>query len=218
MTETSASSSYSPREEVLNALTHGIGALAAVAGTAVLVVRAAFTSQAAAIVAVAVYGATMVLLYTASTVYHAAPPGRAKARLKIFDHVSIYLLIAGTYTPFTLGPLRGGWGWSLFGVIWGCALIGIVLKFFFIGRFRVLTVLVYVAMGWLVIVAIVPLVQALEARTLFWLVAGGIFYTAGTYFYADRRIPYSHGIWHVFVLLGSVSHYISIFTIVTPSP
>lgn len=208
-------SSPDPRWELANALTHGAGALAAAAGTAVLLVLASLHGDAWHIVSSAVFGATLVLLYTASTVYHAVRAPRAKARLRVLDHSAIYLLIAGTYTPFTLVGLRGGWGWSLFGVVWGLAVAGVVFKLFFIERFHRLSTALYVAMGWMVVVAIVPMVQRLPAVTLAWLVAGGVAYTAGTAFYHGRR-PYAHAVWHLFVLAGSACHFAAVLTQVLP--
>ncbi|MFW5947798.1 MAG: PAQR family membrane homeostasis protein TrhA [Gemmatimonadota bacterium] len=202
------------REEVANLVTHGIGMVAAIVGAAVLVVLAALHGDVWEIVGVSVFATSLVALYTASTLYHAARDPVLKARLKVLDHAAIYLLIAGSYTPFMIGELRGGWGWSLFGVIWGLAVAGIGLKLAFIGRFRLLSTIVYVAMGWLVLVAVVPLVRNLEPVTLAWLVAGGIAYTAGTPFYHNRRIRYSHAIWHVFVMAGSACHAIAVVTVV----
>ena len=194
------------REELWNAVTHGLGVLLSVAAAALLIVFASLRGSAWIIVGVSIFGATLIVLYTASTVYHAVGGARAKARLKVFDHASIYLLIAGTYTPCVLGPLRGGWGWSLFGVIWGLALAGVVFKVFMVGRFPRLSTVIYVAMGWLVLIAAVPLVRALPGAALAWLVAGGVAYTAGTVFYHGRRMRYTHAIWHLFVLAGSLCH------------
>jgi len=200
------------REEIANVLTHGAGAVASLVGAAVLVTVAALGGDAWKVVGSAVFGTTLVLLYTASTLYHAARSPVAKARLKVLDHCAIYLLIAGSYTPFTLIGLRGGWGWSLFGVIWGLAVAGTVFKLFFTGRFPRLSTAVYVAMGWLAVVAIGPMVQRLPAATLAWMVAGGLIYTAGTVFYHSRRIPYAHAIWHLFVLGGSACHFAAVLT------
>jgi hemolysin III len=200
------------RDEVANVLTHGAGAVASLAGAVVLVTLAALGGDAWKVVASAVFGTTLVLLYTASTLYHAARSPVARARLKVLDHCAIYLLIAGSYTPFTLIGLRGGWGWSLFGVIWGLAVAGTVFKLFFTGRFPRLSTTIYVAMGWLVLVAIGPMVQRLPATTLAWLVAGGVTYTVGTLFYHNRRIPYAHAIWHLFVIGGSACHFAAVLT------
>lgn len=198
------------REELANVLTHGAGAVASLAGAAVLVAVAALRGDAWKVVGSAVFGTTLVLLYTASTLYHAARAPRVKARLKVLDHCAIYLLIAGSYTPFTLIGLRGGWGWSLFGVIWGLAVAGTVFKLFFIGRFPRLSTAIYVAMGWLVLVAIAPMLHRIPLPTLLWLAAGGVTYTAGTVFYHSRRIPYAHAIWHCFVIGGSACHFAAV--------
>ena len=204
-----------PRWELANALTHGAGVLAAVAGGAVLIVLAALYGDAWKVVGSAVFSATLVLLYTASTLYHAARRPEVKERLKVFDHCAIYLLIAGTYTPFTLVGLRGGWGWSLFGVVWGLAVAGVVFKLFFTGRFPRVSTAIYIAMGWMVVVAAGPMLDRLPAAALAWLVAGGLAYTAGTAFYHNRR-PYAHAVWHLFVLAGSVCHFAAVLTQVLP--
>jgi hemolysin III len=206
---------HDERWEIANAVTHGVGAAAAAAGAAVLVVLASLRGDVWQIVSSAVFGATLVLLYTASTAYHAARDPAVKRRLKLFDHCAIYLLIAGTYTPFMLVGLRGGWGWSLFGVIWGLAVAGVVFKLLFIERFHRLSTAIYVAMGWLVIVAAVPMVRALDTSTLAWLVAGGLAYTAGTLFYHARR-PYAHAVWHLFVIAGSACHFAAVTSQVIP--
>lgn len=200
-----------PRQELANALTHGVGALAAVAATAVLVTFAALRGDATAVVGTAVFGATLILLYTASTVFHAVRRPALKERLKVVDHAAIYLLIAGTYTPIVLSGLGGGWGWSLFGVAWGLAAAGVIFKLFFTGRFPRISTALYVGMGWMVIVAIGPMLERLSGATLAWLVAGGVTYTAGTLFYHSRR-PYVHAIWHLFVLGGSVCHAVAVGT------
>lgn len=202
------------REELANVLTHGMGMMAAIVGSAVLIVLASVKGDVREIVGVSVFATTLVTLYTASTLYHAARDPALKARLKVLDHSAIYLLIAGSYTPFMIDELRGGWGWSLFGVIWGLAVIGVGLKLVFIGRFRLISTLVYVGMGWLVLVAAVPLVRTLDPATLAWLVAGGVAYTAGTPFYHNRRVRYAHAIWHLFVIVGSACHAIAVATIV----
>lgn len=200
------------REELANVLTHGAGAAASLAGAAVLIAIAALGGDAWKVASSAVFGTTLVLLYTASTLYHAAQSPVVKARLKVLDHCAIYLLIAGSYTPFTLLGLRGGWGWSLFGVVWGLAVAGTIFKLFFTGRFPRLSTTLYVAMGWMVLVAIGPMVQRLPAATLWWLFAGGITYTVGTIFYHNRRIPYAHAIWHLFVIGGSACHFAAVLT------
>lgn len=212
------SESHLHREEIWNALTHGVGVAAAVAGGAVLVTLAAIFGDVWQIVGAVVYTITLVLLFTASTLYHAIPHEVTKRRLKVADHCAIFLLIAGTYTPFTLVGLRGTWGWALFGVIWALAIAGIAFKLFFTGRFKKLSTLIYVLMGWLVVVAAVPLAQSVSALTLGLLIAGGLAYTGGTLFYLNRRIPYSHAIWHVFVLIGSACHFAAVLLHVAPLP
>lgn len=208
---------HSMREEFLSALTHGLGATAALAGGAVLITLAALYGDGWQLTGAIVFGACLLLLYLASTLYHAIQHPVAKARLKVFDHCAIYLLIAGTYTPFTLIGLRGPWGWSLFAAIWTLALAGVVFKLFYTGRFKLLSTGIYIAMGWLVIVAIKPLLGALDGWTIGWLFAGGMFYTLGTVFYHRPSLPYSHAIWHLFVVAGSVCHYVAVMAqVVTP--
>ena len=197
-------------EEFANTLTHAAGVAASIVAMVLLLLLAIREGDPFAIVGVAVFGTTLILLYLASTLYHAVQKPEVKAKLKVFDHSAIYLLIAGTYTPFMLGVLRGGWGWSLFGVIWGLAVAGVVFKLFFTGKFPRISTSIYVAMGWLVLVAIVPMMRALSPGTLAWLFAGGVTYTAGTFFYHGQRFRYSHAVWHLFVLGGSVCHAIAV--------
>lgn len=195
--------------ERLNAITHLVAAALALAGAAVLVVLAARSGDPWKVVSVSIYGLTLVLLYTFSVLYHSLR-GRAKRVLQKLDHQSIYLLIAGSYTPFCLVTLRGAWGWSLFGVVWGLAVIG-SLQEFWADKARVLSVVIYVVMGWAVVVALGPLRLALGPAGFLWLVAGGLFYTLGIVFYAfDARIRHFHGIWHLFVMAGSAAHYVAI--------
>ena len=198
------------RDEIANALTHGLGAAAALAGGAVLITLAAIHGDGWQLAGAIVFGITLLLLYTASTLYHAIQHPIAKGRLKVFDHCAIYLLIAGTYTPFTLIGLRGPWGWGLFAAIWTIALAGVVFKLFHTGRVPRLSTALYVAMGWLVVVAIKPMLASIDAWTLGWLLAGGVFYTLGTYFYHRESIPYAHAIWHLFVIAGSVCHFVAV--------
>jgi hemolysin III len=198
------------REEFANALTHGLGATAALAGGAVLVTFAARYGDGWQLIGATVFGVCLLLLYIASTLYHAIQHPVLKARLKVLDHCAIYLLIAGTYTPFTLIGLRGAVGWWLFAAIWAFALAGVVFKLFFTGRFKLLSTLIYVAMGWLVLAAIVPVFRALDAWTFGWLLAGGACYTLGTFFYHRPSMRYSHAVWHMFVIAGSVCHYVSV--------
>ncbi len=204
------------REEFASALTHGLGATAALAGGAVLITLAALHGDAWQLGASIVFGVALLLLYIASTLYHTIQHPVVKGRLKVFDHCAIYVLIAGTYTPFTLIGLRGSVGWWLFAMIWTLALAGVVFKLFYTGRFKKLSTLIYVAMGWLILVAAKPLLAALDAWTLGWLMAGGMFYTLGTIFYHRPSMRYSHAIWHLFVLAGSISHYVAVFAQVTP--
>ena len=197
-------------EELANALTHGLGAAAALAGGAVLITLAAVFGDGWQLAGAIVFGVCLLLLYLASTLYHSVSDPIAKARLKVLDHCAIYLLIAGTYTPFTLIGLRGPWGWGLFAGIWALAIAGVVFKLFYTGRFRLLSTLLYIAMGWLALVAIKPLLDALDGWTLGWLLAGGACYTLGTFFYHRPSLRYSHAVWHLFVVAGSVCHYISV--------
>ena len=200
----------SAREELANVLTHGVGLVASVCGGAVLITLAAKMGDGWQLAGAIVYSISMLLLYSASTLYHSSRDAVIKTRLKVFDHCAIYILIAGTYTPVTLISLRGPVGWVLFGVVWTLALTGIVFKLYCTGRFKRVSTILYIGMGWLAIFAIKPVIHALTSTALLWLVVGGIAYTLGTFFYLNRRIRYAHAIWHVFVLLGSVSHFISI--------
>jgi hemolysin III len=203
-------------EEIANAITHGIGLLLSMAGFVVLLVLATLRGTAWHIVACSIYGATLICLYAASTLYHAVICPRAKRALRIFDHSAIYLLIAGTYTPFLLVSLRGPWGWSLFGVIWGLTLAGLLFKFWFVERFLILSTAVYIAMGWLVVIAAKPVITHLSLTAIIWLLSGGLAYTGGVIFFAAKRIPYSHAIWHLFVLAGSFCHYFAVLSTVIP--
>ena len=198
------------KAELANVVTHGLGVLASVAALVLLVIVAARGGDPWEVVGVSVFGTTLILLYLASTLYHAVETPALKGRLKVFDHSAIYLLIAGTYTPFMIGVLRGGWGWSMFGVIWGLAVAGVVFKLFLTGKFPRLSTFIYVLMGWLVLIAAVPMFDRMAGETLAWLVAGGVTYTAGTAFYHNNRIPQAHAIWHLFVLGGSVCHALAV--------
>ena len=205
------------REELANALVHGLGVVASLCGGSVLITLAAMIGDGWRLVGAIVFSLSMLLLYTASTLYHAIPHVAAKARLKVFDHCAIFVLIAGTYTPITLVSLRSTVGWWLFAAIWLLATIGVVFKLFHTGRFKALSTLVYVAMGWLVLPVIVPLVHALSTAALVWLLIGGAAYTLGALVYLSRR-AYAHAAWHGFVLLGSVSHFVSIAIQVLQKP
>ena len=205
-----ASPSTDHRDELASAITHGLGAIAALAGGSVLITLTAIYGDVWQLATTIVFSATLLLLYVASTLYHAIPHPGAKARLQVFDHCAIYLLIAGTYTPFTLIGLRGPWGWGLFTAIWTLAAAGVVFKLFFTGRFRLLSTFIYLGMGWAVLVAIKPLLVSIDAFSLGWLLAGGLFYTLGTWFYQRDSIRYFHAIWHLFVLAGSVCHFVAV--------
>ncbi len=202
------------REEIASALTHGLGAVTALAASAVLITLTAIYGDGWELGSAIVFGVALLLLYTASTLYHAIQHPVAKGRLKIFDHCAIYLLIAGTYTPFTLVGLRGAWGWGLFSAIWALALFGVIFKLFYTGRFKKLSTAIYIAMGWLVVVAIKPMWNSLDGWTLGWLFTGGVFYTLGTFFYHREQIPYSHAIWHLFVIGGSVCHFVAVTALI----
>lgn len=207
-----------PREERLNVWTHALGAVASVAAGAVLIVFSALRGDAWRIVGASIFVASAVTLYTASAVYHATRHPRWRQRMRVVDHASIYLLIAGTYTPFTLVGLRGGWGWSIFGVIWGLAVAGVIFKIFMVGRLPRLSSAIYVAMGWLVVIAAVPMLRDFSPATLGWLLAGGLAYTTGVAFYAAKRMPYAHAIWHLFVLAGTACHGIAVATNLLGAP
>lgn len=204
-------------EEILNSITGGIGLLLSVAGLSVLVVFASLYGTVWHVVSCSIYGATLVLLYGATTLYHSIPHPTAKKVLRVVDHVSIYLLIAGTYTPFALVALRGSWGWTLFGLAWGLCFFGILFKVVFAARYDFLSTVLYVAMGWLVLIAIKPVMAALPSEGLVMLLIGGLAYTFGVAFYLlDRRVPYFHAVWHLFVLAGSVLHWFAVMYTVVP--
>lgn len=200
-----------PIEELLNSVTHGLGLVLSIAALVLLVVFSSLYGSAWHIVGCSIYGATLVLLYGASTVYHSCKKPRKKQFLKIVDHGSIYLLIAGTYTPFMFVTLKGGWGWTIFGIIWGLALAGIIFKIFFVHRFKIVSTLIYLFMGWLIVIAISPLKENLPSTGIWWLFWGGMAYTVGTIFFAaSKKVKFSHSIWHLFVLTGSICHFFSV--------
>lgn len=203
-------------EGVANSVTHGIGALLSVAAWIAMVWLARFQGGAWLIVSLSIYGATLCLLYLVSTLYHAIPASRVRRIFRVFDHASIYLLIAGTYTPFTLILLRGRWGWTLFALVWGLAAAGIIFKAFATGRYKILSACLYIGMGWLVVIALKPLLAVLPLPGFLWLMAGGVFYTGGVVFYAKDRVPYFHMVWHLFVLAGSVCHFVAVLRYVLP--
>lgn len=207
---------YSAGDEIASSVIHGIGIVLSIAGLATLVAFSAMYGNARAVVSSAVFGSALILLYTASTLYHSIPNAGAKPMLRTFDHIAIFLLIAGTYTPFTLVALPGAWGWSLFGLIWALACVGSALELGLLKRYRKLTVLLYVAMGWVGMVAFKPLAVSLQAGGLALLIGGGVAYTLGVPFYLARKLPFHHTIWHVFVLAGSVLHFLAVLLYVLP--
>jgi hemolysin III len=198
-------------EEFANSLSHGIGLIAAIVGAPFLIIHAMRYGDTKFIVGASVFAVVTILLYLASTLYHILPIGKIKRVFNVIDHSIIFLLIAGTYTPFTLGVLRGAWGWTLFGIVWGLALVGVTLKAFNKASHPILSTGLYLLMGWIVVIAIHPLVTRMPTAGLLWLVAGGLFYTAGVAFYAtDSRLQYGHLIWHLFVLAGTACHYFAV--------
>lgn len=203
-------SCYSVGEEIANTITHAVGTGLSIAALVILIVAATTTGTAWHIVSFSIFGSTLILLYLASTLYHAIPVAKAKRFLKTLDHSAIFLLIAGTYTPFMLGSLRGVLGWSIFGVIWGLAIAGVVLKCCFVYRFKRLSLAIYIGMGWLCLLAGREMLAKLPATSLIFLTLGGMAYTAGVIFYAWKRLPYGHAIWHLFVVTGSVLHFFSV--------
>ncbi|WIV20749.1 hemolysin III family protein [Paenibacillus polygoni] len=207
---------YTRREEVVNAVTHGIGAVLSVAALVLLIAAASINGTTWHVVSFTIYGISMLLLYFNSTMVHALKEGKAKDLFEIFDHSSIYLFIAGTYTPFLLVAIRGTLGWTLFGIIWGVALFGVAFKAFFTKKFLFMSTLFYLAMGWLIVLAWGPLVATVPYNGIVLLVAGGLMYTLGTLFYVWRGFPFHHAIWHLFVLAGSVLHFFAIFLYLTP--
>jgi hemolysin III len=202
--------------EIANSVTHGLGAVMGVTALVFMVVQASLYGSARHIVGAAIFGSALVLLYTMSTLYHALRGPRVKKVFKILDHSAIYVLIAGTYTPFCLATLRGPWGSSLLWVIWGLCLLGIIFKALFTGRFGILSTFIYLGMGWLVMAAARPLWLHLARPGMYWLMLGGLFYTLGTVFYSWRNLRFHHAIWHLFVLAGSLSHVAAILGYVIP--
>lgn len=203
-------------DELANSVTHGIGLVLSIAGFVALLVIAIVRGGAWQIVSCAIYGVTLICLYACSTLYHGLSTRRVKRIFGIFDHSAIFLLIAGTYTPFLLVNLRGAWGWSLLGIVWGLATVGIVLKVWFVNCHSILSTGLYVLMGWLALIAVKPLFEAVPTIGLIWLLAGGLMYTVGVAFYAWKRIAYNHAIWHLFVMAGSTCHYFAVIYSVFP--
>jgi len=209
-TEHKHGKAYSLGEEIANAITHGLGVALSIAALVLLVIAAARTGNGWQLASAITYGVTMVLLYLASTLYHSIPAPRARRVFKVIDHSAIYLLIAGTYTPFTLVTLRDTGGWWLFGIIWALAITGVSLEAFWVYRPKWVSAVVYLGMGWLVVVAMKPLLANLPTGGVWLLAAGGLAYTLGTVFYVLKKVPYTHMIWHLFVIAGSVCHFLAV--------
>jgi hemolysin III len=211
-----ATHTFTKKEEIANAITHGLGVLLSVAALVVLIVFALVDGNVWHVVSFSIYGATMLMLYTCSTLLHSFPQGRVKDVFEIFDHASIYLFIAGTYTPVLFILVKGGLGWTLFGIIWGLALGGTVFKVFFIKRFLFLSTFGYIAMGWLAVFILNPILAEVPAQGAALLVTGGVLYTLGSVFFVWRKVPYHHAIWHVFVLAGSICHFFFVLLYILP--
>jgi hemolysin III len=207
---------YSLLEERTNIISHAAGFVLGIVALVLMVVRASLHGNAWHIVGVSIFGASLICLYAASTIYHSAKDPKVRGRLRVVDHATIYVLIAGTYTPFTLVTLNGWVGWVIFGFSWAMALTGITLKLFFTGRYNLLSTLMYVFMGWMIIFAIKPLINNLSADGLWWLMAGGVAYTVGAILYMIKKVPFNHAIFHMFVLLGSFCHFVSVYWYVLP--
>ncbi|PID47342.1 MAG: hemolysin D [Proteobacteria bacterium] len=207
---------YSPTEERVNIVSHAIGIILSIVSLVLLVTHAKLHGGTLHVVSFGIFGISLIVLYVASTLYHSSKKPELRKRLRILDHASIYVLIAGTYTPFTLVSLNGTIGWLLFSISWGFALIGIILKLFFTGKYNLISTLMYVFMGWLIIFAIKPLIHNLSPDGLFWLVAGGISYTIGAILYSIKKIKFNHAIFHILVLIGSCCHFLSVFFYVLP--
>ncbi len=214
MEKEKSNKAQSTGEEIANAITHGIGALMAIAALVLLIVFAVIDGTVWHVVSFSIFGATLVLLYFASTLYHSLTHVRAKKLFHKFDHISIYLLIAGTYTPFCLTALRGWIGWTIFGIVWGCALIGATVKAISVGQRVRLSTILYVLMGWTIIIAIKPLYSAISFNSFCFLIGGGISYTLGTIFFLRDQVKYNHSVWHLFVLGGSVLHFFAVMSLI----
>lgn len=202
---------YNTKEENLNVISHAIGLVLSVIALVLLVFYSSKYGNVKHIVSFSIYGASLIILYSASTFYHYSKTPKLRQRLNIFDHASIYILIAGTYTPFTLVVLTGWVGWAIFGIAWGLAITGIILKLFYTGKYDKISTIAYILMGWLIVFAIKPLINNFPLEGLMWLLAGGLFYTIGAVLYLMQSIKYNHAIFHIFVLLGSFSHFIAVF-------
>ncbi|MDO7976890.1 hemolysin III family protein [Oceanotoga sp. DSM 15011] len=202
---------FTKGEEIANSIIHGIGILFSLAALVLMIVFSSIKGDPWKIVSTTIFGSTLLIMYTSSTLYHALTNRKAKHIFEIFDHISIYLLIAGTYTPYTLVTLRGPLGWTIFGIVWGMAVLGILFKIFFLKKHVMLSTFIYILMGWMIIIGIKQIFLNLPFWGFIWLVIGGILYTIGTIFYIWRKFKYHHAVWHIFVLFGSFSHFISIF-------
>ncbi|MGB2879880.1 MAG: hemolysin III family protein [Candidatus Omnitrophota bacterium] len=203
-------------EETANSITHGIALLLSIAGAVILIVSASRYGDIWRVACFSVYGSTLIILYASSALYHSFSLSRQKHVLKIIDHSAVYLFIAGSYTPFVLIPLRGELGWTLFGIIWALALAGVIFNIFFLDRFLVLPTITYLAMGWLALIAVRPIINNFPFKGIVWLIAGGLLYTSGIIFYFSNKLPFHHAIWHLFVLGGSICHYFAILFYVLP--
>ncbi len=208
---------YPPKEERLNIISHGVGFILSIFALILLVIKASSLGEMEYLISVSIFGASMVLLYAASTFYHSAKATRLRIRLNIIDHAAIYILIAGTYTPFALVTLEGTTGITILWIVWLLALAGVILKLFFTGKYNLISTIMYVAMGWLIIFAINPLMQNLSTEGLWWLFGGGISYTIGAILFMQKKLPYNHAIFHIFVLLGTFAHFISIYFYLIPA-
>jgi len=216
MTKAEESAQYGIREEIFNSVTHGAGAIISIFGLVFLIFSAKTQGQNSHIVSCAIFGVTLVLLYISSTLYHSFQKPNIKHIFRILDHSCIYVLIAGTYTPFMLIIVRGSVGWTILAIVWSLTICGIFFKIYFVNRFKIVSTLAYVLMGWLVIFAVKPLFQVLPLAGIVWLVGGGLAYTLGIIFYAWKKLPFNHAIWHLFVLAGSACHYIAVLLYIVP--
>lgn len=217
LTKKSFLPTYTLGEDLANAISHGIGACLSVAALVLCVVQAARHGTAAGVVGASIYGATLIVLYTMSTLYHAITNQSARKVFRVFDHVSIYLLIAGTYTPITLVTIRGAMGWVIFGVVWGMAILGIVLNSVSIEKFKKFSIVSYIMIGWAVVIGMRQVIENMPKNGLVFLVIGGVLYTVGIIFYALKKVKYMHSVWHLFVLAGSIMHFLCVYLYVLPT-
>ena len=208
---TNSLNTYLPFEEKINVITHAFGLMLSILALILLIIKASVYGNVWHIVSFSIFGVCLITLYTASTLYHNAKKVLTRNRLNVFDHASIYVLIAGTYTPFTLITLHGTLGWVIFGIVWSMAIAGVILKFYFIGKYEILSTVMYVIMGWIIVLVLKPLIHNLSIEGIIWLFSGGIFYTIGSVFFSIKKIKLNHAIFHIFVLLGSFCHFISIY-------